>query len=72
MGDVTLGVLSGRCNGGEQRGHGYRIHVVDRLGITGRAKCGAKPGKRSAMGFVEPDDRSEPCPKCLPKEEPPR
>lgn len=44
--------LSGRCADGAERGRGSVTHVVFG-GAFGRALCGARPGKRSAHGFVE-------------------
>jgi hypothetical protein len=63
--------LSGRCADGAERDGGRRIHVVLTANPLGhapawaKALCGAKPGRRSALGFVEVDGAENPtCPRC--------
>lgn len=57
-------IKSGRLTSGLELGKGYIIHYGE-LGF-GSALCGAKPGKRSASGFVDVN-QSVTCEKCLKK-----
>jgi hypothetical protein len=57
--------LSGRCLSGAERGRGTLYHGVQTL--TGRALCGAAPGRHSG-GWSWPGDGEQiTCPKCLKK-----
>lgn len=61
--------LSGRCVSGEQRGSGTLIHAsfgtwFEDFSLTASARCGATPGKRSALGFVS-TDAPVTCKRCL-------
>lgn len=51
MTDLYRAYLSGRCSDGFELGKGSRAHWV--WGINQTAMCGAKAGRRSALGFVK-------------------
>jgi hypothetical protein len=57
--------LAGRCTDGFERGHGSLYHAVSNE--TGRALCGAKPGRHSAGWQSEPGEAVT-CPRCLKKQ----
>jgi hypothetical protein len=57
-------VLSGRLSCGAERGHGRLVHMVKDGDSWGAAVCGAKPGRLSGSGFVEPINVTVTCPKC--------
>ena len=61
--------LSGRCTSGAQRGAGTVFHAVPDGSAWGEALCGARPGRRSGCGFVEPTTPGQPitCARCLRK-----
>lgn len=66
--------LSGRLSNGAERGKGTLYHAIP-LDARGNASewatavCGARPGRRSGSGFVEPlnADQAITCPRCLKK-----
>jgi len=57
-------LLSGRCSNGAERGKGRLVHAVKDGEAWGAAVCGAKPGRLSGCGFVEPVSVEVTCQKC--------
>jgi hypothetical protein len=54
--------MAGRCANGAERDHGARWHAIN--AYTGKALCGATPGRRSA-GWSMYRGESVTCPRCL-------
>lgn len=61
--------LSGRLANGAERGKGSVYHAVTSTSEWTTAICGAKPGRRSGAGFIEPVDTAQTvtCTRCLAK-----
>lgn len=65
--DIFVRQLSGRLTSGAERGKGTLYHAVPSDSSWDTALCGAKPGRRSGSGFVEPALATQrvTCPRCL-------
>lgn len=55
-------IKSGKLANGAERDKGKIVHLAKHLGFE-KALCGAKPGKRSAMGFIQTEMELN-CSKC--------
>ena len=58
-------IKSGRLSNGLELGKGRIVHLVREYGF-GQSVCGAKPGTKSALGFIETEMPLN-CPKCIKK-----
>lgn len=56
--------LTGRCANGSELDHGTRYHAVEIASY--KAKCGAKPGRRS-VGWSREINKAVTCPRCIKK-----
>ena len=61
--------LAGRCASGAERDHGTRFHALPIEGgrVSGRALCGAAPGRRSAGWSEWGHGEAVTCTRCLEK-----
>lgn len=70
--DVLAAKLAGRCSNGLERGQGTNLHAIPTAQVrlngefveaTGRALCGAAPGRRS-VGWTAYASHPVTCPRC--------
>ncbi len=70
--DVVAAKLAGRCANGLERGQGTNLHAVPAAQVrhnfglieaTGKALCGAQPGRRS-VGWTTCESQPVSCPRC--------
>lgn len=71
-GEVLAAKLAGRCANGLERGQGTKLHAIPAAQVrhhrgfaeaTGRALCGAQPGRRS-VGWTACESHPVTCPRC--------
>ncbi|MGB5786635.1 MAG: hypothetical protein WBH11_14730 [Stenotrophomonas geniculata] len=70
--DVLAAKLAGRCANGLERGQGTKLHAIPAVQVsrhggfveaTGKALCGAEPGRRS-VGWTVCEQHPVSCPRC--------
>ncbi|HEL5401710.1 TPA: hypothetical protein UOJ25_001824 [Stenotrophomonas maltophilia] len=71
-GEVLAAKLAGRCANGLERGQGTKLHAIPAAQVrqhagfveaTGKALCGAQPGRRS-VGWTVCEQHLVSCPRC--------
>ncbi|WP_168356106.1 hypothetical protein [Stenotrophomonas maltophilia] len=70
--EVLAAKLAGRCANGLERGQGTKLHAIPAAQVrqhggfveaTGKALCGAQPGRRS-VGWTVCEQHLVSCPRC--------